>query len=63
MNSNNREILIESVGINAANIIEELQDEIEELHEYLNVIRLAHTKGFKLIHGQNKRANTGFWNP
>ncbi len=63
MDQQEREKIIEKAGIEACDHISALEDMIDELHEFLNVIRIAHTKGFKLVHGQNKRQNTGFWNP
>ncbi len=43
-----REELIEKVGREATNAIIELQEQVDELHEFLGVVRVAHTVGWKL---------------
>lgn len=40
--------MIERIGVDATNEIQELQEQIAELHEYLQVNRLAQTRGFIL---------------
>lgn len=46
---NKRELLIQNVGIHAADRIMDLERQIEELYEFLKVVRVAHTTGFKLL--------------
>lgn len=48
MYESDREALIEKVGIKATEKICELEAQIEEIQEYLGVVRLAQTRGFKL---------------
>jgi len=43
-----REMLIEKVGREVASDICELQEQVDELHEFLGVVRVARTRGFKL---------------
>lgn len=43
-----REALIEKVGRDATEAILELQEQIDELHEYFGLVRVAHSVGWKL---------------
>ena len=43
-----REKLIEAIGIKATNKIFDLDDQIQEIVEYFGLVRNAHTIGFKL---------------
>jgi hypothetical protein len=58
MRNDQREKLIESVGIETADTIETLQKEIEALHDYLKVARVYSTVGFRLVERHEPAANT-----
>ncbi len=49
MDRSERESLIEKIGIDATNSISNIQDHIAALHEYLGVVQIFGTKGFKLV--------------
>lgn len=51
-----REKLIEKAGIETADSIEQLQKEINALHEYLNVVRVYGTIGWRLAESSIKKA-------
>jgi hypothetical protein len=49
-----REKLVEAVGIHAANRIETLEDDIKAITEYLEVIKVYGTQGWKYVHNSEK---------
>ncbi len=49
MDRSERELMIEKIGINATDNISNLRDHIAALHEYLGVVQIFSTKGFKLV--------------
>jgi hypothetical protein len=49
MHVSEREALIEKIGVNATDKICILESQIEEIHEYLRVVPIAQTRGFKLV--------------
>ena len=60
MDKDEREMLIEAIGINATDSISNIQDHIRALHEYLGVVQVFGTKGFTLqpnVERKNSIAN------
>jgi hypothetical protein len=58
MDKSEREVLIEKIGINATESIANLQDHIKALHEYLDVVQIYGTKGFKLLRNAESGQST-----
>lgn len=54
MTAQTREEIIESAGIEVADYLESLESEVQELREYLHVVRIAQTRGFVLAQDPTK---------